>query len=91
MIDDMPTYAMFRYSAVIMGVIDKCQQDFLAGRDLNRSIPGISATKAAIITTESLALVGAPSGDSRANCHLPSNSQDTVGHRPTGAADNGVL
>jgi len=45
---------MSRYTCVTEGVIEKCQQDYLAGRDLRQSIPGMSATKATIIATESL-------------------------------------
>ena len=48
------THAMSRYTVITEGVIDKCQRDYQAGRDLGRSIPGLSATKAAVIATESL-------------------------------------
>jgi hypothetical protein len=44
---------MSRYTVVTEGVIDKCQRDYQAGRDLGRSIPGLSATQAAVIATES--------------------------------------
>ncbi len=45
---------MSRYSAVTEEVIKKCQQDYRAGHDLGRSIPGLSAAEAAIIVAESL-------------------------------------
>lgn len=54
MIDSQPTHAMSRYSAVTINVIEKCQQDYYAGRDLGQSIPGLSATKVTIIVAESL-------------------------------------
>ncbi len=43
-----------RYSAVTEELIDKCQRDYQAGRDLGRSLPGLSALEAAVIATESL-------------------------------------
>ena len=48
------THAMSHYTCVTEGVIEKCQQDYLAGRDLGQSVPGMSATEATIIATESL-------------------------------------
>jgi tetratricopeptide (TPR) repeat protein len=48
------THAMSRYTVVTEGLIDKCQRDYQAGRDMGRSIPGLSAVKAAVIATESL-------------------------------------
>lgn len=48
------THAMSRYTCVTGGVIEKCQQDYLAGRDLGQSVPGMRATEATIIATESL-------------------------------------
>jgi len=45
---------MSRYTCVTEGLIEKCQQDYLAGRDLGQSIPGLSATEAAVIVDESL-------------------------------------
>jgi hypothetical protein len=45
---------MSRYTAVTEGLIDRCQRDYQAERDLGRSIPGMSAIKVAIIATESL-------------------------------------
>jgi tetratricopeptide (TPR) repeat protein len=47
-------HAMSRYTAVTEAVIEKCQQDYRAGRELGRSIPDLSATNAAIIVSESL-------------------------------------
>ena len=61
--NDQPTHALSRYTAVTEGVIEKCQEDFRAGRDLGRSIPGVDATKATLIAIQSLAadaLVHAP-------------------------------
>ena len=48
------THAMSRYSAVTEELIDKCQRYYQAGRDLARSLPGLSAVEAAFIATESL-------------------------------------
>ena len=48
------THAMSRYTAVTEELIDKCQRDHQAGRDLGRSLPGLSAVEAAVIATESL-------------------------------------
>lgn len=47
-------HAMSRYTCVTEGLIEKCQQDYLAGLDLGQSIPGLSATEAAVIVAESL-------------------------------------
>jgi tetratricopeptide (TPR) repeat protein len=61
--NDQLTHALSRYTAVTEGVIEKCQEDFRAGRDLGRSIPGVDATKATLIAIQSLAadaLVHAP-------------------------------
>jgi tetratricopeptide (TPR) repeat protein len=54
-LDDQPLHALSRYTAVTEGVIGKCQQDFRAGRDMGRSIPGLDATKATSIAVQSLA------------------------------------
>ena len=48
------THAMSHYTAITEGVIDKCQRDYQAGRDLGHSIPGLSAIETAVIATESL-------------------------------------
>ena len=52
---DKPFHAMSRYTAVTEGVIAKCQKDHRAGRDMSRSIPGLSATEATLVATQSLA------------------------------------
>jgi tetratricopeptide (TPR) repeat protein len=62
-LNDQPPHALSRYTAVTEGVIAKCQQDFRAGYDMGRSIPGLHATKATLIAVQSLAadaLVHAP-------------------------------
>ncbi len=48
------THAMLRYTAVTEAVIERCQQDYRAGREPGRSIPDLSAANAAIIVVESL-------------------------------------
>jgi hypothetical protein len=45
---------MSRYAAVTERLIDKCQQDYYANRDLGQSIPSLSATEVTIIVAESL-------------------------------------
>jgi tetratricopeptide (TPR) repeat protein len=45
---------MSRYTCVTEGVIDWCQRDYLAGRDLAETIPDLSAADAALIAVESL-------------------------------------
>jgi tetratricopeptide (TPR) repeat protein len=45
---------MSRYTAVTESVIEKCQQDYRAGRDLGHSIPSMSTTEAAVVVAESL-------------------------------------
>ena len=52
---EQPQHALSRHMAVTEGVIHKCQQDFRAGRDMGRSIPGLNTPKATIIAVESLA------------------------------------
>jgi tetratricopeptide (TPR) repeat protein len=47
-------HAYSRYTCVTAGAIEKLQQDYLAGRDLGRSIPGMDETRATIIVAESL-------------------------------------
>jgi tetratricopeptide (TPR) repeat protein len=47
-------HAFSRYMCVSAGAIDKLQRDYLAGRNLAQSIPGIDATMAAVIVAESL-------------------------------------
>jgi hypothetical protein len=47
-------HAGSRYVCVTMGVIEKLQRDYFAGRDLGQSIPGMDATTAAVIVAESL-------------------------------------
>jgi tetratricopeptide (TPR) repeat protein len=47
-------HAMSRYTCVTEGVIDWCQRDYLAGRDLAETIPDLSAADAALIAVESL-------------------------------------
>jgi tetratricopeptide (TPR) repeat protein len=54
-LDDQPLHALSRYTAVTEGVIGKCQQDFRAGRDMGRSIPGLDATKTTLIAVQSWA------------------------------------
>ncbi|MEA3345309.1 MAG: SEC-C domain-containing protein [Chloroflexota bacterium] len=49
-----PQHATSRYMCVTLGVIDKLQEDYFAGRDLGRSIPGMDATTSAVIVAESL-------------------------------------
>jgi len=46
-------HAALRYMCVTVGVIDKLQRDYFAGRDLGRSVPHMDATKAAVIVSES--------------------------------------
>jgi hypothetical protein len=45
---------MSRYAAVTERLIDKCQQDYYANRDLERSIPSLSAGEVSIVVAESL-------------------------------------
>jgi hypothetical protein len=47
-------HAMSRYFAVSNGLIEKCQQDYLAGRDLGRTVSHLSANDVEIIAIESL-------------------------------------
>ncbi len=47
-------HATSRYMCVTVNVIDKLQRDYFAGRDLGRSIPGLSETEATVIVAESL-------------------------------------
>jgi hypothetical protein len=47
-------HATSRYVCVAVNVIDKLQRDYFAGRDLDRFIPDISETEAAVIVAESL-------------------------------------
>jgi tetratricopeptide (TPR) repeat protein len=47
-------HATSRYMRVTVGAVDRLQQDYLAGRDLGHSIPGMSADEAAVIVSESL-------------------------------------
>ena len=47
-------HAMSRYAAVTERLIDKCQQDYYANRDLGQSIPSLSAAEVSIIVAESL-------------------------------------
>jgi hypothetical protein len=47
-------HAFSRYMNLTVGVIEKLQQDYFAGRDLGRSVPDIDADTAAIIVAESL-------------------------------------
>lgn len=47
-------HATSRYMCVSVNVIDKLQRDYFAGRDLDRFVPNISETKAAVIVAESL-------------------------------------
>jgi hypothetical protein len=47
-------HAFSRYMILTVGVIEKLQQDYFAGRDLGRSVPDIDADTAAIIVAESL-------------------------------------
>jgi tetratricopeptide (TPR) repeat protein len=47
-------HAMSRYTCVTEGVVEKCQQNYLAGRDPGDSLPGFSTTEAAVIVAESL-------------------------------------
>lgn len=51
---DYPPHAMSRYAAVTESLIEKCQQDYRAGRNLGRSIPSLDAGQAAIVVAESL-------------------------------------
>lgn len=63
-LSDHPPHALSRYSAVTERVIQKCQDDFRAGSDMGRSIPGLGATQATLIAVQSMAadaLVRAPS------------------------------
>jgi hypothetical protein len=47
-------HAFSRYMNLTVGVIEKLQQDYFAGRDLGCSVPNIDADTAAIIVAESL-------------------------------------
>jgi tetratricopeptide (TPR) repeat protein len=47
-------HARSRYMCVTMGVIEKLQQDYFAGRDLGQSIPDVDETMASVIVAESL-------------------------------------
>jgi len=47
-------HATSRYTCLSVNVIDKLQRDYLAGRDLGRSIPDLDETEAAVIVAESL-------------------------------------
>ena len=49
-----PEHAFSRYMCVTPSVIEKLQRDYLAGRDLARSLPDMDATTAAVILVESL-------------------------------------
>jgi len=47
-------HAFSRYMNLTVGVIERLQQDYFAGRDLGRSVPDVDADTAAIIVAESL-------------------------------------
>lgn len=47
-------HATSKYMAVTTDAIHKIQEDYFAGRDLSRSIPGVDETRAAVILVESL-------------------------------------
>ncbi len=51
---EQPQHVMSRYWHVTEGVIEKCQQDYRAGRDVGRSIPNLSATQATLVAIQSM-------------------------------------
>jgi tetratricopeptide (TPR) repeat protein len=73
-------HALSRYAAVTEGVIEKCQQDYRACRDLGRSIPGLSAIEATVVAVESLA------GDTLVHASL-----DIILFQPFGPLDDWSL
>jgi len=48
------THAYSRYACVSPGAIEKLQQDYMAGRDLGRTIPEMDETTATVIVAESM-------------------------------------
>ena len=48
------SHAASRYLVVTDGLIEKCQQDYMAGRDLGRTVPHLNADEVTIIAIESL-------------------------------------
>jgi tetratricopeptide (TPR) repeat protein len=49
-----PQHVMSRYWHVTEGVIEKCQQDYRAGRDMGRSIPNLNATRSILVAIQSM-------------------------------------
>jgi hypothetical protein len=47
-------HAMSRYAAVTERLIEKCQQDYYANRDLGQSVPSLSAAEVSVVIVESL-------------------------------------
>lgn len=47
-------HVLSRYWRVTEGVIEKCQQDYRAGRDMGRSIPNLDATQATLVAIQSM-------------------------------------
>lgn len=52
--NERQSHAMSRYTRVTEGVIEKLQRDYLAGRSLEQSVPGLNQKQAAVIVAESL-------------------------------------